>query len=285
MFYKMTGSHVLRYRWKTMAFGLCLLVLLMNRSAKASDNELDSGYRNMYNLDFASAHTNFGIWMKSHPEDPLGPVSDAAAFLFSEFDRLGVLDIELFSDDDRFTNRKRPSADPAVRSAFDSRLQQGEHLADAVLAKAPSNAEALYAKMLIYGLRSDYAALIDKSDLTALRLSEQAAAFAQRALAVKPDLYDAHLATGAENYILSLKPAPVRWFINITGGATNKKYGISELTLAAQRGHHLAPFARLILAVAELRDGHKDQARSLLASLAQEFPGNTLYRRQLDRIH
>jgi len=257
----------------------------MSRSARASVNELDDGYCNMYNLDFTTAHVNFGVWMKNHPEDPLGPVSDAAAFLFSEFDRLGVLDIELFSDDDRFTNRKRPSADPQVRSVFNSRLQQGDSLADTALTKNPSNADALYAKTLIYGLRSDYAALIDKSDLTALRLSEQAAAFAQRALAVKPDLYDAHLATGAENYLLSLKPMPVRWFINITGGATDKKHGISELTLAAQHGHHLAPFARLILAVAELRDGHKDQARNLLASLAQEFPGNTLYRRQLNRIH
>jgi len=285
MLYGAMGRSLQRYRWKAVACGLCLLVLFMNRSAKASDNKLDDGYRNMYNLDFFTAHANFGIWTKSHPEDPLGPVSDAAAHLFSEFDRLGVLDIELFSDDDRFTKRKRPSADPAVRSAFNDRLQQGERLADAALAKNPLNADALYAKTLIYGLRSDYAALIDKRDLTALRLSEQAAAFAQRALAIKPDLYDAHLATGAENYLLSIKPAPVRWFINITGGSTDKKHGISELTLAAQHGHHLAPFARLILAVAELRDGHKDQARTLLSSLAQEFPGNTLYRRQLDRIH
>src|SRR5882724_7215435 len=118
MLYGAMGRSVQRYRWKAVAFGLCLLVLFMNRSAKASDNELDDGYRNMYNLDFFTAHANFGIWTKSHPEDPLGPVSDAAALLFSEFDRLGVLDIELFSDDDRFTKRKRPSADPAVRSAF-----------------------------------------------------------------------------------------------------------------------------------------------------------------------
>ncbi len=40
-----------------------------------------------------------------------------------------------------------------------------------------------------------------------------------------------------------------------------------------------------MLAVAELRDGNKERAKSLLAGLAQEFPRNTLYQRQLNRIH
>jgi hypothetical protein len=40
-----------------------------------------------------------------------------------------------------------------------------------------------------------------------------------------------------------------------------------------------------MLAVAELRDGNKEKAKSLLGGLAQQFPRNTLYSRQLSRIH
>ena len=38
----------------------------------------DQGYRDMYDLNFSGAHRTFGDWEKSHPSDPMGPVSDAA---------------------------------------------------------------------------------------------------------------------------------------------------------------------------------------------------------------
>ncbi len=50
----------------------------------------------MYNLQFADAHRTFLEWEKSHPSDPIGPASNAAAYLFSEFDRLHVLQSEFF---------------------------------------------------------------------------------------------------------------------------------------------------------------------------------------------
>ena len=40
-----------------------------------------------------------------------------------------------------------------------------------------------------------------------------------------------------------------------------------------------------MLAVAELKDNHPDQARALLTELSREFPKNTLYSRQIARIH
>ena len=54
--------------------------------------DLDSGYRSMYDLDFGAAHQKFASWKRANPEDPMGPVSNAAAYLFSELERLHVLD-------------------------------------------------------------------------------------------------------------------------------------------------------------------------------------------------
>ena len=53
---------------------------------------LDRGFHLLYNLDFEGAHSIFAMYQQGHPEDPLGPTSDAASELFSEFHRLGILE-------------------------------------------------------------------------------------------------------------------------------------------------------------------------------------------------
>jgi len=52
------------------------------------------GFRRLYDLDFAGAQKEFETWEKVNPQNPMGPVSDAAAVLFSEFNRLGVLEAQ-----------------------------------------------------------------------------------------------------------------------------------------------------------------------------------------------
>ena len=246
---------------------------------------LDQGYFDMYNVNFGAAHGVFQQWLNQHPDDGLAAASDAAAYLFGEFDRLHIIDVQLFADQSRFDNRSRLTPDPNVRKSFDDRTAQALRLADAALARNPKDARAFYTKTLVYGMQSDYALMIDKKDLTALSLTKQASGYSKQALALDPHMYDAYLASGVENYMLSLKPAPVRWLIGLTGGSTDKEEGIKLLTLTANQGHYLAPFARMMLAVAAIRDGNPQQARSILTALAKQFPGNTLYDRQLARIH
>ena len=256
-----------------------------DRLVVAPQGPLDLGYVDLYNLDFAGAHAQFGQWMKEHPDDPLGTASDAAAYLFGEFDRLSIIDVQLFADQSRFDSRSRLSPDPAVRQAFEERAQQTDRLADAALARNPKDANALYAKTLVCGMRSDYALMIDKRDVQALSYSKQASALSQQTLAINPTMYDAYLASGVENYMLSLKWAPLRWVLSWTGAGTDKQEGLRLLNITAEKGHYLAPFARMMLAVAAIRDGHPQQARQILTALAQEFPRNSLYVRERDRIH
>jgi hypothetical protein len=267
-----------------------LLLLLFTHTLFAFDSPLtgtplNDGYHALYNLDFVSAHVHFQQWMTAHPEDPLGPASDAAAFIFTEFDRLGVLDIELFSDDDRFTSRVRPAIDPALKQGFNDRIAQSERLADAALQRNPKDANALYCKAVTAGMQADWASLIDRHEYGAYKFSELASKYAKEALAINPTLYDANLAVGIENYMLSLKPAPIRWILGMAGAGTNKAEGVRLLKLTAEQGHYLAPFARLMLAVGELRDGRVQQGKAILIGLSQEFPQNTLYQRQIARLH
>jgi len=265
---------------------LFVLVLASACSAATSVDpaNLEAGYRQMYNLDFDTAHQTFLAWERAHPEDPLGPVSNAAAYLFAEFDRMHILESELFVDDRRFEHRKSFSPDPKVRNAFNSELQRAEESADRVLEKTPDDHAAIFAKVMVGGLRGDYLALVEKRNMAALTTIKNSRALAEKLLSQDPSYYDAYLAIGVENYLLSVNPAPVRWFLRLTGARTDKAEGLAKLRLTAQRGHYLAPYARLLLAVAALRDHDRGQARSLLSGLADEFPRNPLYRRELARI-
>ncbi len=244
---------------------------------------LDQGFHEMYNLHFQEAHAIFAKYMVEHPEDPMGPVSDAAAYLFSEFHRTGVLDMQLFTNDTNYLEHKTVP-DPATKNAFDAALDKANGLADTILAKHPDDATALFAKTLALGMRADYASLIERRDIAGFQFTKQGSAFAHRLLAVDPTDYDAYLAVGMENYILGLKPAPVRWLLQMAGGETNKVLGEHDLELTAAQGHYLQPLAKLLLSVAAVRDKDMTKARELLSSLAQEFPNNPLYAQQLAKL-
>ena len=244
---------------------------------------LDQGFHEMYNLHFQEAHAIFDKYMVEHPEDPMGPVSDAAAYLFSEFHRTGVLDMQLFTNDTNYLQHKTVP-DPDIKKAFDAALDKANGLADTILAKHPDDATALFAKTLAFGMRADYASLIERRDLAGFQFTKQGSAFAHRLLAVDPHAYDAYLAVGMENYILGLKPAPVRWLLQMAGGETNRVLGEQDLELTAAQGHYLKPLAKLLLSVAAVRDKDIAKARELLGSLAQEFPNNPLYAAQLAKL-
>lgn len=254
-------------------------------AASIETRSLETGYRQMYNLDFVSAHQTFQGFEQAHPEDPLGPVSNAAAYLFAEFDRLHILEVELFTDDNKFEHRDKPTPDPHARDAFYTELTKADQLADRTLSQNPSAPGALFAKILTNGLRGDYLALIEKKNFAGLGYIKTARGLAGKLLAADPSYYDAYLAVGVENYLLSTNPAPVRWFLRLSGAQTDKDEGIKNLKLAAEKGHYLAPYARLLLAVAALRDHDPSTARNLLSGLSQEFPNNRLYKNELARLH
>ena len=231
----------------------------------------------MYNLDFQQAHKDFSTWEQLHPDDPMGPVSQAAGYLFAEFARLGILESQLFTNDKTFEARTKLSPDPKVRQDFNSAVARGDQLADAALKLHPGDSNALFARVLALGLRSDYLAMIDKQDFAALRYMKQGRILAQQLLKQNPDAYDALLAVGIENYLTGIKPAPVRWMLQLGGIQTDKEQGIRELEQTAAHGNLLKPFAKLLLAVAALRDKNHTQGCDLLHELAVSYPRNPLY--------
>jgi hypothetical protein len=246
----------------------------------AAPPSLEDGYRQMYNLQFAEAHETFHEFQSLHPQDPMGPASDAAAYLFSEFDRLHILQSEFFVQEQHFYTDNKLTPDPVVKQKFDAALNVTLKLAG----PAPSDSNAMFASLLASGLRSDYMALIEKRYRAAFQDMKGARLKAEKLLAHDPQCYDAWIAVGVENYMLSIKAAPLRFLLWLAGGEMDRNLGIQKLHLTAEKGHYLAPFARLLLAVVALRDGDKTQARNILDGLSREYPRNSLYVQELARL-
>lgn len=241
---------------------------------------LEQGYRQMYNHEFPAAHQTFAEWMRLHPEDPFGQVSDGAAYLFAEFDRLHILESEFFTEDQHFFTDKKLTPDPEVKRKFQATLAATRALA----AKNPNDQNSMFSQVLAYGLESDYIGLIEKRYTAAFGVMKNGRQIAERLLAINPDFQDAEVAIGVENYMLSIKPMAIRWILRMAGGETSRAVGIEKLKVAAVKGHYLAPFARLLLAVAALRDKDIPQARGILQGLVREYPHNQLYAHELARI-
>jgi hypothetical protein len=258
-------------------------------SILAGDSDLKSeevyqAWLQMYDLKFEEAHLALQRWQETHPDDSLGPASDAAGYLFSELARLGVLESELFVDDNRFKNRKKLDPDVQVKASFMERIGQADRLADSALQKSSADARALFVKTLTHGLRADYVALINGQGFKALSYTKSGRVYADRLLAVDPQAFDAYLGPGLENYLLSLKPVAVRLFLQLTGSHVDRQEGLEQLRKAALQGYYLEPFAKLLLAVAALRDNQPQKAREILTELHERFPDNELYSLELNRL-
>jgi hypothetical protein len=239
----------------------------------------------MYNLQFVAAHQIFARYQQSHPDDPLGPISNAAADLFYEFDRLKILRSDFFADNKKFLGGSKIAPDPEVVTDFEAELAKARQLDEARLKKNPADQDALLAQVMAAALDAYYKALIQKQYRQALTEIEQSQGESLELLKVCVDCYDGYLAAGFENYLLSQKPAPERWLLRCTGAQTDKQIGINELKIVADKGHYLKPYAKVLLAIAALRDNKKQEARSYLAELSEEFPRNDLFRQELKKLN
>ena len=233
---------------------------------------------------FEAAQREFAGWQREHPQDPVGPASEAAGLLFAEFDRLGVLESQFFIKDAAFAARPKVTPDPAVKSRFEAALARAEAQAQQSLKNDAKNHDALFTMTLVYGLRADYAGLIEKRNVGALSYTRQASDWGEKLTKAAPDYYDGYCASGISKYIIGSMAAPVRWLLRIGGYSGDKRAGIQELEIAAQKGRYLGPFARLLLAVAYLRQNDRARARELLAGLQSDFPQNPLFPRELARL-
>jgi tetratricopeptide (TPR) repeat protein len=157
-------------------------------------------------------------------------------------------------------------------------------LAQVQLNANPEDANALFAMSLSLGMQADYASLIDKHQLDSLKKIRQADTYSKKLLKIAPDAADAYLGLGMANYFIGSQPLTKRFFLGIVGIHGDKEAGIQQIEIAADHGHYLRPFAKIMLALAALRDNRLEIARTQLHELVVEFPENPLFANELAKL-
>jgi hypothetical protein len=169
---------------------LCVIIVVaVSTLGGAAPNELYRAWLAMYDLNFQDAHRRISRWEAAHPENAMGPASQATAFLFAELARLGALESELFVDNDRFRNRERLNPDPNAKRLFMEQIRKADDLASRALALSAGDADALLAESIVLGLRADYDSLIEKKMLTPLKYTKRSREYAERLLSAHPDIF------------------------------------------------------------------------------------------------
>jgi len=244
----------------------------------AQSPDLVPGFHLLYHLRFGEARALFLAWQHNHPTDPMGFVAEAAAYLFEEFEHQGVLTTEFFLDDDRLLGGIEGRGDAVRTQAFERANQQARKLA------VKGDANALLALTLASGMSADYAALITKRQIESLRQIREAEGFGRRLLAMAPAVTDGYVALGAANYILASLPSykrAVLWFGGMQG---NKQRGMEQLAKAAQDGLYLRPYAKILFALALIREKRVRDAQRLMRELTNEFPESPLFARERSKF-
>jgi hypothetical protein len=247
--------------------------------------ELDAGFHLLYELKPEEARKHFAAWQKLHPDDALGSASEAASYLFEECYRQGVVTSEFFLNNQRFLGKIPLKPDPRLRSAFFAADKQAQDQASLRLKSNPDDTNALFAMALSLGMEADYASLIDKHQLDSLKKIGEADEYAKKLLVIAPDTADAYLGLGTANYVIGSLPGIKKFFLGFAGIHGNKKVGIQQLEIAANHGHYLRPFAKILLALAALREKKPEVARAQLSELVAEFPENPLFVSELAKLN
>ncbi len=246
---------------------------------------LDQALHELYDFDFAAAQMTLDRLIAANPRDPLPYGFRASAYLFYELDRLGVLEGEFFSNDDWAYDKHRKTPDQAVRVKLLQALSDTQAKGEAALKADPSDKSALFALCIAQGVTADYMALIEKHQFGSLSPTKRSNTYAQQLLKLDPKYYDAYVTAGFSEYVLGSLPFFVRWFVHWDGVTGSKEIGKQHLETAARDGHYLKAFARILLAIAAVREKRTADAQKIMADLSRDYPRNPLFKKELVKLN
>ncbi len=272
---------------------ICLTVMLMAVAAqdKASpsnaspaQNAVDRAFNRMYNCDFTGAHALLAEEIKKHPDDPLLYAAQAGGYLFSEFYRLKILELDFFADDEQVTDRKRLKPDPAVRAELFRVSGEARKLAATRMAADPRDVNSLFALCVASGVETDYTLLVEKKYFRSYSLTKENQQYARKLLAMSPPVYDAYLPMGMVEYVVGNLNFFFRLFVHFEQIQGSKQRAIDLLKQVVENGRYYPSFAKMLLSVIYLREKQPQQALTLLEELGRDFPENPLIRKEIIRI-
>lgn len=267
---------------------LCAPIMAMPVAAEgacgADSPDLNNAFNHLYNFNFPAAHADINKYIAAHPKEPVGYAIRAAAYLFYELDRLGILESEFLISDKHIAEKKELRPDPDVREKFLRAVEDARSRAEAALVASPQDRQALFSMSIVEGVTTDYMAFVEKHQIASLSPAKRSNGYAQQLLKLSPPCVDAYITAGISEYMVGSLPFFIRWFVKFDNVQGSKEQGVKNLELVVREGHYFSPFAKILLGIIDLREKRPHETEKLLESLARDYPSNPLFRKELARI-
>jgi tetratricopeptide (TPR) repeat protein len=262
----------------TLAFVL-VATALRPASAAASDESArlrTRAYQLAYNLDHDAATREMEAAAQADPSDAAAERGLAVIpWLLISFARGAVtVDDYLGSISRPNVAMRQPPPDLAAR--FHRHAAKALALAEAQLARRPSDPEALYQVGATVALQASYVATVDGKILGAFRAARRAYDAHEQVLELAPARADAGLVVGTYRYIVSAMSLPVRMMAYVAGFGGGKGRGLQLIEQAAASRSEAAPDAKFALVLLYNRERRYDDALRVLGDLQRAYPRNRI---------
>ncbi len=228
-----------------------------------------------YNLDQLEALEELKHALAAHPEEPSLHRSLAAVTWLAILFQRGAVTTEHFSGGLTARveiERPPPELDRQFRAAVDRAIR----LAEARVARAPTDPDAHYELGAAVGLHMTYVATVEGAVLDAIRAARRAFDAHERVLVLDPSRKDAGLIVGAYRYAVGSLPAPLRLMAYLIGFGGGRERGLRMIEEAAAYPSDAQPEAEFVLVLLYNREARYGDALRVLARLERRYPRNRL---------
>ena len=252
-------------------------LLLLAASLAPAAVSINPGFEHFYNNEYDQALAYFEHELAVHPDEPGIYNNIAQTVLYREMFRDGALESQLVSGNNPFLRTGKMEIRAEDKQRFAECVDRSIQANQERIAKNPRDVEALRALGVAHGLRANYLFLVEKSWMDSLREATAARHANEKVLEIDPNLVDAHLLLGLNQYVVGSLPFYLKLVGFLNGFHGDKEGGIRQLEMVAANGVRDKFDAKVLLAVIYRRERQPDKAIPLLEELAARFPRNYLF--------
>ena len=257
-------------------FGLCVFA-----GAASDEITIDRAFDRIYSFQFEESKKLARAYSARNGSDALGHATLAASYLFSEMNRLQILNKDLFKDD-KGAQAQKIGAE--AKRSFDDALNRAKYAGSEALKKNDKDPRALLGLLIATGAERDFAALVEKRYKDSYYAAKASQEYALRLQAVDPENGDAWFTRGFSEYLVGSVPFVIRWLMKIDQVTGDKAKGLQLMEKCAESGHYLKPFAQMLLASIYQKDKKLVETKRLLEAFAGEYPENPVIREELVKL-
>ena len=254
-------------------------------SLAAQDPIVAAAYDHFYNLEYDQALAGFTTQAQQHP-DSMGAWNHIAqCILYRAMYQDGALESGLVSGGNSIFRRSKVKISPEDEARFQDAVDRATQLAQAKLKENPKDKDGLYALGVAYGIRANFAFLITKTWLEALRNATIARKTHNKIAEMDPSFVDARLIQGVHDYVIGSLPLTYRVLGFLAGFRGDRQAGIRALEDVAKNGIRSDIDAEVLLIAIYRRERRSQDAVPLLSVLIGRFPRNHLFRFELVQMY